>query len=389
MLERYEAAIGTGRSSTSTTVCATATASPGAHLDQDHPAARRLGPQGAQAWRPPSPATAQALRRHDAPSGSRHEWQAACDLIVTMRRHERDLRGLPGRGGGHRVHLPRAQAKPLHRPRQPLRGRRQGRQGPAHPGRPRPPPSRHRTHRCLLGTRPLRARLRNPPEPPGQGTQPRRQHRDRGRQPLWQTARPQPALRNKARTQASAFVALTQPDQVDEVVPAHKARGRARQHRVPRKMGPPNPRQPGQSALRQGHGPGARVSRRHTRPLPRTPMPRPLQRRWRAHRRPNPAGRVSRFDAACRRPVDKWTAAPRLTTSPQGNRNNRSGQSMCYRNRPNTLASDTAGKSGAGRFYCSFGGSGQRRWPTWGLAISFSMWQCGGHGNTSGTGWRH
>ena len=36
------------------------------------------------------------------------------------------------------------------------------------------------------------------------------------------------------------------------------------------------------------------------------------------HRHPNPAGRVTRFDAACRRPVGKWTAAPRLTTSPQG-----------------------------------------------------------------------
>ena len=30
------------------------------------------------------------------------------------------------------------------------------------------------------------------------------------------------------------------------------------------------------------------------------------------------ADRVTRFDAACRRPVGKWTAAPRLTTSPQG-----------------------------------------------------------------------
>ena len=38
----------------------------------------------------------------------------------------------------------------------------------------------------------------------------------------------------------------------------------------------------------------------------------------RAHRNPNPAGRVRRFDATGRRPVDKWTAAPRLTTSPQG-----------------------------------------------------------------------
>ena len=39
------------------------------HLDQDHLAARRPGVQGTQARRPPSPAPAQALRRHDAPSG--------------------------------------------------------------------------------------------------------------------------------------------------------------------------------------------------------------------------------------------------------------------------------------------------------------------------------
>ena len=69
--------------------------------------------------------------------------------------------------------------------------------------------------------------------------------------------------------------------------------------------------------LRQGHGPGARVSRRHARRLPRTPMPGPLQGRRRAHRHLNPAGRVIRFDATGQSPVDKWTAAPRLTTSPQ------------------------------------------------------------------------
>ena len=36
-----------------------------------------------------------------------------------------------------------------------------------------------------------------------------------------------------------------------------------------------------------------------------------------AHRHLNPAGRVIRFDATGQSPVDKWTAAPRLTTSPQ------------------------------------------------------------------------
>ena len=42
---------------------------------------------------------------------------------------------------------------------------------------------------------------------------------------------------------------------------------------------------------------------------------------------------MSRFDATGRKPVDKWTAAPRLTTSPQANHNNRSGQLIWYINR--------------------------------------------------------
>ena len=150
----------------------------------------------------------------------------------------------------------------------------------------------------------------NPPEPPGQGTQPRRHHRDRGRKPLHRRelpARPQPALRNKARARSQRLrvTASARPGPRGPV-PAHKARGRARQHRAPRKTGPANPRLPGQTPLRQGHGPGARVSRRHSRPLPRTPMPRPLSGRRRAHRHIKPAGRVSRFDATRRCPVGKW-----------------------------------------------------------------------------------
>ena len=45
--------------------------------------------------------------------GSRHEWlagQAACDLIVTMDDATSETIRLPGRGGRHRVHLPRAEA---------------------------------------------------------------------------------------------------------------------------------------------------------------------------------------------------------------------------------------------------------------------------------------
>ena len=38
---------------------------------------------------------------------------------------------------------------------------------------------------------------------------------------------------------------------------------------------------------------------------------------------------MSRFDATGQVPVDKWTAAPRLTTSPQAKHNNRSGQLIC------------------------------------------------------------
>ena len=54
-----------------------------------------------------------------------------------------------------------------------------------------------------------------------------------------------------------------------------------------------------------------------------------------------PAGRVSRFDATGQGPVDKWTAAPRLTTSPQAKHNNRSGQLIWYINRSNQIVLDT------------------------------------------------
>ena len=91
-----------------------------------------------------------------------------------------------------------------------------------------------------------------------------------------------------------------------------------RQHRALQAQASAAPRRPPSPPLRQGHGPGARVSRRHARRLPRAPMPGAIPNRRRAHRHPNPAGRVIRFDATGRSPVDKWTAAPRLTTSPQG-----------------------------------------------------------------------
>ena len=59
-------------------------------------------------------------------------------------------------------------------------------------------------------------------------------------------------------------------------------------------------------------------TRRHNGRLPWTAMSGAIPRRWPTDRQPNPRGRVTRFDATDRRPVDKWTAAPRPTTSPQG-----------------------------------------------------------------------
>ena len=273
--------------------------------------------------------------------GSRHEWLAGVpplDLIVTMDDATSEIysaflveeegtastfralkqvftdKGLPGSlytdRGSHYFHTPEAGGK-VDKSNPTQVGRALHQLGVEHIAA-YSPQARGRSERAF----------RNPPEPPGQGTQPRRHHRDRGRKPLHRrhiSARSQPALRNKARTRSQRLrVTASARSGPRGPVPAHKARGRARQYRAPRKTGPANPRQPGQTPLRQGHGPGARVSRRHTRPLPRTPMPRPLSGRRRAHRHIKPAGRVSRFDATRRCPVDKWTAAPRLTTSPQG-----------------------------------------------------------------------
>ena len=54
---------------------------------------------------------------------------------------------------------------------------------------------------------------------------------------------------------------------------------------------------------------------------------------------------MSRFDATGQVPVDKWTAAPRLTTSPQAKHNNRSGQLICYINRSNQNVLDRVERS--------------------------------------------
>ena len=119
-----------------------------------------------------------------------------------------------------------------------------------------------------------------------------------------------------AEAQGSAFVPFA--GALDDILCVQEERTVANDNTVRyKRLAPAAPRRPPPPPLRQGHGPGARVSRRHARRLPRTPMPGPLQGRRRAHRHLNPAGRVIRFDATGQSPVDKWTAAPRLTTSPQ------------------------------------------------------------------------
>ena len=91
-----------------------------------------------------------------------------------------------------------------------------------------------------------------------------------------------------------------------------------RQHGALQAPGTSDPRRPPPPPLRQGQGPRPRIPRRHNGRLPWTAMSGAIPRRWPTDRQPNPRGRVTRFDATDRRPVDKWTAAPRPTTSPQG-----------------------------------------------------------------------
>ena len=85
-------------------------------------------------------------------------------------------------------------------------------------------------------------------------------------------------------------------------------RRRGRQHRA---LQEPHAADPGRSPpppLRQGAGPGARISRRPPGRLPRTQVSGALPRRRRNHRRRQAPGRVTRFDATEPGPVDKWTA---------------------------------------------------------------------------------
>ena len=93
-----------------------------------------------------------------------------------------------------------------------------------------------------------------------------------------------------------------------------------RQHRARQGTRLADPRRAASPPLRQGQGPGARVPRRHPRRLPRTQAPRSLPSRRNPARNPNPQGRVTRFDATRRRPVDKWTGptTPTEAVNPYG-----------------------------------------------------------------------
>ena len=105
----------------------------------------------------------------------------------------------------------------------------------------------------------------------------------------------------------SAFVAFAGTLEGHPLRPGGPRR-RGRQHRA---LQEPHAADPGRSPpppLRQGAGPGARISRRPPGRLPRTQVSGALPRRRRNHRRRQAPGRVTRFDATEPGPVGKWTA---------------------------------------------------------------------------------
>ena len=78
-----------------------------------------------------------------------------------------------------------------------------------------------------------------------------------------------------AEVEGSAFVSFA--GALDDILCVHEERTVSNDNTVRYKRGAPAaPRRPPSPPLRQGHGPGARVSRRNARPLPRAPMPGPI-----------------------------------------------------------------------------------------------------------------
>ena len=231
--------------------------------------------------------------------GSRHEWlagQAACDLIVTMDDATSEIysaflveeegtastfralkqvftdKGLPSSlytdRGSHYFHTPEAGGK-VAKDQHTQVGRALHQLGIEHIAA-YSPEARGRSERAF-GT---------PPGPPRQGTGAGGDRDGRSRRPLHRRhlpARPQSPLRHPARARRQRLRAPRPPRPGRRhPLPAHRAHSRPRQHRALRKARPPDPRHPSQTPLRQGQGPGPRVSRRNPRPLPRAPMPRPL-----------------------------------------------------------------------------------------------------------------
>ena len=211
--------------------------------------------------------------------GSRHEWlagQAACDLIVTMDDATSEIysaflveeegtastfqalkqvfsvKGLPSSlytdRGSHYFHTPEAGGK-VAKDQHTQVGRALHQLGIEHIAA-YSPEARGRSERAF-GTR--QDRLVKELALAGIATVEAADRLHRRHLP----ARPQPPLRHPARTRRQRLRAprIPRPDRRHPLSP-HRAHGRPRQHRALRKARPPNPRHPGQTPLRQGHGPG-------------------------------------------------------------------------------------------------------------------------------------
>ena len=197
--------------------------------------------------------------------GSRHEWlagQAACDLIVTMDDATSEIYSAflveeEGTAPEAGVHRQGDAQQPLHRPWQPLLPHPRGR-------RPRinTPRSAGSASSTSLPIRPRPAAAPSAPSAPSR-TASSRNWRWRGSQRRPQTASSQTptcpttiGFATPPELEDSAFVPLEHPGQITTSLSPHRPHGRPRQHRALRKARPPDPRYPGQTPLRQGHGPG-------------------------------------------------------------------------------------------------------------------------------------
>ena len=330
------------------------------HLDQDHPAARSLVSKAPRRGahrrrRPRKPCVGMMLHQ----DGSRHEWlagQAACDLIVTMDDATSEIysaflveeegtastfralkqvftvKGMPSSlytdRGSHYFHTPEAGGK-VAKDQHTQVGRALHQLGIEHiaayspeaRGRPSAPSAPSRT----ASSRNWRWRGSQRSKPPTASSQ----------TPTCPTttaaSRPRPSS-----TTAPSCPSNTPARSTTSSVAAQSARSPAT---TPcRKARPPNPRpRPDTTASRPRW---VHESGRNPRPLPRAPNT--------AHGEPieTPTRvRVRRFanpPAPCGQ-VDSRSAPDHFPTGPT----DRSGQMMCYLNRPNTLASDTPANTGA------------------------------------------